>query len=579
LNNGEIIGGRYRLDRKIGQGGTGRIWLAHDGRLDRRVAIKFLLAHTAAHRARLAKRVSLEAKIAASIQHRNVIQIFDFGTHEANIPYIVMEALSGFTLGEAFDEARRFSLDTLIHIMTEVLRGLSAVHDAGIVHRDIKPENIFLVQEARGKLSPKLLDFGISRSLEPDMRPSAVTTTEGMILGTPEYMSPEQARGDSDIDKRTDIYSIATIMFEAFAGGVPFPATSITELLIAVIQRNAPPLYALTPQIGQALCSVVDKALAKDRNQRYAHAEEMLDAVVAAALEIPAELDRNVAVFPPDTIRNRAQRRSDDETEEPASAGIAGSRAPAVNAVLPHSTPETVQEPGIQRRGKRAHGSKPSEHSFAGQSGHETLPLGAADGVTSRLQLALPRAVWLTFAALAAFGLTLAAVVTLLDHFRAPEGSGLIVVQAPSSNPAPHRAPAEPTPPPGSAAATGDAVLLDVRVDPPPKKAAGAKAARKPAPADPLQLMAASVAEAFSKQKASVIACLIQHAADIEGTPQLKVRLLIGRNGVASDTELLPAAISNKPVAGCLRAAVTNMSFPRPEQPTTFSVPLVWRRK
>lgn len=579
MNNGDIIGGRYRLDRKIGQGGTGRIWLAQDGRLDRRVAIKFLLGHTAAHRSRLAKRVSLEAKIAASIQHRNVIQIFDFGTHDANIPYIVMEALSGFTLGEAFDAAQPFSLDTLIHIVSEVLRGLSAVHDAGIVHRDLKPENIFLVKEARGKLSPKLLDFGISRSLEPEMRPSAVTTTEGMILGTPEYMSPEQARGDSNIDKRTDIYSIGTIMFEAFAGGVPFPATSITELLIAVIQRNAPPLYALAPQLGQPLCTVVDKALAKDRDRRYAHAEEMLDAVVAAALEIPTELDRHASLFPPETIRNRAKRRSDDAADEPASADVGGSKAPRAAAAQPHSTPQTVQEPGIQRRGKRPHGSKPSERPYVAASAQTTLPLEAAASETSRVQLSLPRTLWLALAALAAFGMTLAAVVTLLDRSRAPEGSGLIVVQAPSSTAAttPHT-PAEQTQPARPAAERGEATVLDVRADPPPKKTATAKA-RKPSSVDPLQLMAASVAEAFSRQKAGVVACLNEHAADVEGTSQLKVRLLIDRNGVASNAELLPAAISSKPVAGCMKAAVTNMRFPRPDQPTTFSVPLLWRRK
>jgi serine/threonine protein kinase len=575
LNKEEIIGGRYRLDRKIGQGGTGRIWLAQDGRLDRRVAIKFLLAHTPAHRSRLAKRVSLEAKIAASIQHRNVIQIFDFGTHEGNIPYIVMEALSGFTLGEAFDAALPFSLDMLIHIMTEVLRGLSAVHDAGIVHRDIKPENIFLVKEPRGKLSPKLLDFGISRSLEPDTRPSAVTTTEGMILGTPEYMSPEQARGDSDIDKRTDIYSLGTIMFEAFAGGVPFPATSITELLIAVIQRNAPPLYALVPQIGEALCAVVDKTLAKDRDKRYAHAEEMLDAVVAAAREIPAELDRHEALFPPETIRNRVKRRSEDGADDPQSAGVAESKAPSVRSAAPNLTPETVQALGIQRRGKRPSGSKPNEQRIGAELAQATLPLQAAGAATSRMPLALPRAVWLSLAALAAFGVTLAAVISLLDRIRAPEGSGLIVVQAPSSNPAatPHLA-AEQT-----SAADGDIAVVDVRADPPPKKAVGAKVRKPTTAVDPQQLMAASVADAFSRQKASVIACLNEHAADVEGTPQLKVRLLISRNGVASDTELLPAAISKKPVAGCLRTAVTNMSFPRPDQPTTFSVPLVWRRK
>jgi serine/threonine protein kinase len=573
VNSGDIIGGRYRLAREIGQGGTGRIWLAQDSRLDRRVAIKFLFAHSSSHQARLAKRVPLEAKIAASIQHPNVIQIFDFGTHDANIPYIVMEALSGVTLGEAFDAADQFSIDSLIHVIAEVLRGLAAVHDAGIVHRDLKPENIFLVKEPRGKLSPKLLDFGISRSLEPDTRPSAVTTTEGMILGTPEYMSPEQARGDSNIDKRTDIYSFGTIMFEAFAGGVPFPAVGIAELLIAVIQRRAPPLLELAPRIGPALCAVVDKALAKDRGQRYAHAAEMLDAVLAASLAIPAELDRQAAVFPPDTIRNRVRARRGDPTEDISSAEYRDSGAPIFEPRPRQTTPETLQEPVIERRGKRPHKTKPSERPLASEPLHAALPLEAGAVATSRPQLVLPRGLWIALAAVLLFGIALAVAVTLIGRIGEPEGSGLIVVQAPNTHPAPQREPLEKTPP---------APPLPEPVERGPadsSKKTPAGKARKAAPVDPMQLLAASVADAFSRQKAGVITCLNEHATDIEGSPQLKVRLLIDRNGTASDAELLPATISGKPVAGCLRAAVTKMSFPRLDQPTTFSVPLLWRRK
>ena len=571
MNCGDIIGGRYRLDREIGQGGTGRIWLAQDSRLDRRVAIKFLFAHSPTQQSRFAKRVSLEAKIAASIQHQNVVQIFDFGTHETHIPYIVMEALSGYTLGDAFDTPQAFSLETLIYIMSEVLRGLAAVHDAGIVHRDLKPENIFLVKESRGKLSPKLLDFGISRSLEPGSRPSAVTTTEGMIVGTPEYMSPEQAQGDRRIDKRTDIYSIGTIMFEAFSGVVPFPSRSVAETLIAVIQNNAPPLYDLVPHIGPALCAVVDKAQANDRDFRYVHAAEMLDALLAAARETPPELDRQALLFPPVAIRSRSQRRRGDVTEDEPSDDGNDSQVPVTVAAGPNTTPKTVQEPGAQRRSRRPYNPAASEQALVRVPLHATLPLQAAAVATSRPQLALPRALWLALVAVAVFGVVLATVLTLVERFGAPEGSGLIVVQAPNASPVPVLPPIiEPR------AGAGELAAVEAPGAPPLKKSATGKTRK---PADPMQLLAASVADAFSKQKSGVIACLNQHAPDLEGAPQLKVRLTIDRNGAASNAELLPTEIASKPVAGCLRAAVTKMSFPRPDQPTTFSVPLLWRRK
>jgi hypothetical protein len=194
----------------------------------------------------------------------------------------------------------------------------------------------------------------------------------------------------------------------------------------------------------------------------------------------------------------------------------------------------------------------------------------------SRPQLALRRALWLALAALAAFGVTLVAAVTLIDRIREPEGSGLIVVQSLSSNVATtQHASADPTPASRPDPAKEERGAL---ADPLTKKTAPAKA-RKPGTADPMQLMAASVADAFAKQKAGMIACLNEHAADIEGEPQLKVRLLIDRDGIASDAELLPAPVSSKPVAACVRTAVTRMSFPRLDQPATFNVPLLWRRK
>lgn len=605
MKQGDLIGNRYQLDRSIGQGGSGRIWLAQDTRLDRRVAIKFLLANSAYKRVRYARRVALEAKIAASIQHRNVVQIFDFGSHEDETPYIVMEALSGFTLGEAFDAARGFSLDALIHIMTEVLRGLAAVHDAGIVHRDLKPENIFLVKESRDKLSPKLLDFGISRSLEPESRRSAVTTTEGMIIGTPQYMSPEQAKGEMKIDQRTDIYSIGTIMFEAFAGVVPFPSNNVSQLLIAIIQHEAPPLFELMPKIGEPLCAVVDRALKKDRDQRYAHAAEMHDALLAAAEQVPIELDRKAPLFPPEKIRTRIQSRRPQGEDD----------APGQEVELQHDSSEhregpptgdTVHERGARRRKAASVPETDDELDLADDREYADYPdvseppalrvsaspqLVAATSVETQRSLTPARyAISLGVLAVLSLGVAVSAIIVMRDRAMAPVGTGMIVVQAPTPSPAATATSVPSTAPEAAQDTTAETtVIAEPVVSRSPAARSGTSAEKKSAASkrkaasasstDPMQQMTSGVASAFSSQKARVIDCLNKHPDEVEGSPQLTVRVSIDRRGKVTQSELLPETISSKPVGSCVRSAVSAMSFPTTDQPMTFRVPLTWRRK
>jgi hypothetical protein len=270
-------------------------------------------------------------------------------------------------------------------------------------------------------------------------------------------------------------------------------------------------------------------------------------------------------MFPPEAIRSRAPKR------QPAADGgdAAGSEA---EESLGRITPPTVQEPSAQRRIKRARTPTPVE------SAAPKLPLTAAGTVAPAAAM---RTLWIGLAVLCVFGASIAAAVTLVTRRGEPEGSGLIVVQAPT----PSLAATQPAPassPPMAAAAVAEAVALDDRSEARPKRAAAAVASARPhksTAGDPLQLMAAGVADAFSRQKASVIACLNQHASDLDGAPQLQVRLVIDTRGVAREAQLLPQTISSKPVAGCLETAVTHMSFPAPPQPTTFRVPLLWRRK
>jgi serine/threonine protein kinase len=576
VQHADIIGDRYQLDRKIGQGGTGSIWLAQDGRLDRQVAIKFLFAHSPQHQERLAKRVALEAKIAASIQHRNVVQIFDFGTHESNIPYIVMEALSGFSLGEAFDDNQSFSLDTLIHIVSEVLRGLATVHDAGIVHRDLKPENIFLVKERDDKLSPKLLDFGISRSLEPDTRRSAVTTTEGLILGTPQYMSPEQARGLGNIDKRTDIYSVGIILFEALTGFVPFDSENMGDLLLKVIRGKPPPLHHITPQLGEPLCSVVDRALARNREQRYSDAAEMHEALLAAVLHVPNSLDRDRPMFPPPAIQSRSHSRRSGFDSEFNLQSHEPSEPPSEPA-MPRGL-DTVGDRGgkSRRRSDEQETGAPQARPRTPQQ-IERKPLLATVRATPR-RTAMQRWLPLGLGSIAVLSIALSIAFAIWNR-GGPRGEpGFIVVQASGPPAAGSAAPG--APPAALSAPSPQAPAREAGAEPRIKKAAsGPRKAAKGAREDVRQLKAEEVAQAFSRQKGRVITCLDEHPADMEGAPQLTLRLTVSVAGDVTEAKLLPDSITGRPVGTCVAQAVQTMRFPGQAQPTTFRIPLLWRRR
>ncbi|HEX2676992.1 MAG TPA: serine/threonine-protein kinase, partial [Polyangiales bacterium] len=181
----KVIAGRYRLESLVGEGGMASVWRAKDLTLARPVAVKLLYARDERDHDVLIARFLREARIAASVQHRNVIHIVDFGTTDEGQPFMVMELLEGESLGDRLHRERKLPLAEAVHIASMTLRGLSAVHEAGIIHRDLKPDNIFLKEEG-GVVYPKILDFGISRSVEPSSgRRSALTTREGIIVGTP----------------------------------------------------------------------------------------------------------------------------------------------------------------------------------------------------------------------------------------------------------------------------------------------------------------------------------------------------------------------------------------------------------
>ncbi|HEY8430506.1 MAG TPA: serine/threonine-protein kinase [Sandaracinaceae bacterium] len=283
---GLVIAGRYELEALIGEGGMARVWRAKDRTLQRLVAVKFLFLREDRDRRTMVDRFLREARIAAAVRHPNVVDLLDFGTTEEGRPFMVMELLAGESLEARLSREPTLTLRELIRIAAGMLDGLAAVHKAGIVHRDLKPDNVFLLDDD-GEVRPKLLDFGVSReaSAISGRRSSAVTTADGYLVGTPEYMSPEQARGLRDVDFRTDIYSVGVVLYEAMTGRLPYTAEGVGDLIIDIVGGGAPPLATLRPEIGEPLSDVVARAMSPRREDRYQSAREMRDALLAAAEE------------------------------------------------------------------------------------------------------------------------------------------------------------------------------------------------------------------------------------------------------------------------------------------------------
>ncbi len=303
LKQRDIIAGRYRLDSPIGEGAMGAVWRAEDQTLKRQVAIKFLFVKGSRDPQGMVDQFLREARIAASVQHRNVIHTVDFGTVDDFQPFMVMELLNGESLGDRMAREPRLSMEQLIHIVSLTLRGLSAVHDAGIVHRDLKPHNVFLQRDADA-VYPKILDFGISRSLKGrDERPSAIATSEGLIVGTPDYMSPEQARGELDIDRRADIYSMGAIIFEGLTGRLPFLAETIGDLIVQIMTTEPPRMTDVAPQVPKPLADLVAQAMSKNREHRFADARAMRRALLAAAEAAFSRGARAAASVPPAPVQ------------------------------------------------------------------------------------------------------------------------------------------------------------------------------------------------------------------------------------------------------------------------------------
>ncbi len=279
---GQMLTDKYRIDERISEGGMGTVYRATHVLMEKRVAIK-ILHPTLAADDKIVARFSREARAASRISHPHALNVTDFGESQSGVVFLVMEYLHGRTLKEEVQAAGPLALPRVVEIIKQVTGALDSAHAEGVVHRDLKSDNIMLVEAPNGSDWAKVLDFGIAKIKEPVDGYDPGLTAPNLIIGTPQYMSPEQCSQASDIDARSDIYSLGIIIYEMLVGHVPFVGDSPTAIMMKHLQEPPPSVLEerkdLPPEVGK----VIARALAKRPEERFQSAGELSKALEAAA--------------------------------------------------------------------------------------------------------------------------------------------------------------------------------------------------------------------------------------------------------------------------------------------------------
>ena len=317
LDDVQILAGRYRLDRRIGQGGMAEVWVAVDEQLDRRVAVKWLKPNLATDEV-VAERFRREAIAVARLNHPNIVSVHDVFEHDGR-QAVVMQLVEGRSLRQVLDSQKRLGPELTIHIGASVAAGLDAAHAAGFVHRDVKPGNILVTEDGRVLLT----DFGIAKGLdgaEDDL------TSDNVMMGTAKYLSPEQVRGHK-LDGRADLYSLALVLYECLAGRVPFLGQSDADTALARLQRDPTDLAHLRPTLPISLVNLIHRTLARNPAHRPATGGELRQELMNVDTT-PPQID-GTPIEPP-TPRT-----------QPVRPGESG-RLPRVTTTITQAVPETV---------------------------------------------------------------------------------------------------------------------------------------------------------------------------------------------------------------------------------------------
>lgn len=300
---GTVVAGKYELVRLLGQGGMGAVYEARNRATLKRVAVKLLFEDLGANE-QVVKRFFREAQASSVIESDYIVQVYDSGRDErTGHPYMVMEMLQGEDLEGAVERLGPMHPICIAKILLQVTMGLAKAHERGIVHRDIKPANIFLTTREDGDVIAKLLDFGVAKVKMDQFSDttSAGLTATGSILGTPVYMSPEQARGLSTVDARSDVWSLGVVMYEMLTGSIPYgDAKTLGDLMVAIITADLPLLQDRAPWAPPELAEIVHRAMSRDLDKRFANAAEMRDALLEVVPDGPRLSQTQLSAIDPE---------------------------------------------------------------------------------------------------------------------------------------------------------------------------------------------------------------------------------------------------------------------------------------
>lgn len=273
VNAGEVLAGKYRIEKVLGTGGMGYVVACQHLQLQQKVALKFLHP-SMLESEEIVGRFLREAQAAVQIKSEHVVRVSDVGTLDDDSPYMVMEYLEGTDLKEMIEKDGPLALSTAVDYLLQACEALAEAHVLGIVHRDLKPSNLFLAHKADGRPCVKVLDFGISKLNSSSPGVSSLTRTTA-TLGTPHYMAPEQLTSTRSVDARADIWALGVVLYELLSNALPFSGETLTELCIRIVQEQPAPLESVDQVVPEMLWSVLLRCLQKDREARYANVAEV----------------------------------------------------------------------------------------------------------------------------------------------------------------------------------------------------------------------------------------------------------------------------------------------------------------
>jgi serine/threonine protein kinase len=339
---GRVFDRKYQIMRLIGEGGMATIYEAEHTTINRKVAVKVMHEDVAAIPG-ATDRFFLEAQSASSIGHPNIIEIHHVGEEDDGTVFMVEELLMGISLKDLLSREGKLKPRAAVAIVLQVLSALAAAHDKGIVHRDIKPDNIFLSIDSRKKREVKLLDFGVAKVQEDQTGGDQGLTRTGTVLGTPKYMSPEQARGLT-VDGRTDIWAVGIILYEMLSGLQPFDGENYNKVLSDILMETPEPLGQLLPKLSLALLHIVEKAMAKDRDLRYTSAAEMISDLLPSEKKVESLIPTTAVKalkdsVAPSTAATDQTRTLDEFTHRPESDQYVSNTVQLEPGYMPTETP------------------------------------------------------------------------------------------------------------------------------------------------------------------------------------------------------------------------------------------------